>query len=124
MTRIVISSDIATLCLLYILSCSQPVLAQSDDAQLLWAAGHNGSAQSDESGGSAISGAGGTGVGGLQVPHARAWGRRGPVGSVMCSATYSLHAELIPQLAAAGIFWCGGTQTMEGASASPCRWGA
>jgi len=43
----------------------------------------------------------------------------------MCSATHSLHVELIAQFAAAGICWCGGTPTMAEASvSSSCRRGA
>lgn len=56
---------------------------------------------------------------------AQGWGRRGPERIVMCSATHSLHVELIAQMAAAGICWCGGTPTMAEASASSsCRRGA
>ena len=52
--RIEISSAIGILCLSYVLSSSRSVLSQTNDAQLLGAAGSNGSAKCEERGGIAM----------------------------------------------------------------------
>ena len=52
--RIAISSGIGILCLIYVLSSSRSDLSETNGAQLLGAAGSNGSAQCEERGGSAM----------------------------------------------------------------------